>query len=204
MAGLPRRITKVGACNLKGKSKLCLGLYLHGYCIVVLPRPLWWCTRVVGLLTARWTWLSSFTVMNIYGFLRSKRWIFEYFSVSSHQFHEASDPSQKIWSGAKTSPGGPFLVAKNCPPGPEMCPLLVHPYQKGSGGYKCQAHSENAILDAMDSFSEEAGDLMEEDYQYRTQKRYVYLRCTEGWKRSIRRKATKFVIFFVATVSRSC
>jgi len=42
-------------------------------------------------------------------------------------------------------------------------------------------HSENAILDAMDSFSDEAGDLMEEVYQYMTQKRYVYLLgCTEG------------------------
>jgi len=62
-----------------------------------------------------------------------------------------------------------------------MCPLLVRPYQKWSGGYKCQAHSENAILDAMDSFSDEARDLMEEVYQYMTQKRYMYLlACTEG------------------------
>jgi len=56
--------------------------------------------------------------------------------------------SQKIWPGAKTGPGGPFLVAKNGLPGPEMCPLLVHPYKKWSGGYKCQvrlAHNENAI-----------------------------------------------------------
>ena len=59
-------------------------------------------------------------------------------------------------------------------------------------------HSENAILDAMDSFSDEAGDLMEEVYQYMTQKRYVYLLgCTDRQKRSIRRKATKFVIFFL-------
>ena len=110
--------------------------------------------------------------------------------------------SRKIWSGAKTSPGGPFLVAKNCPPGLQMCPLVVRPYQKWSGEYKCQAHSENAILDAMDSFSDEAGDLMEEDYQYMMQKRYVYLLgYTEGRKR--RRKAIKFVIAIFATVSRS-
>jgi len=33
----------------------------------------------------------------------------------------------------------------------------------------------------MDSFSDEAGDLMEEVYQYMTQKRYMYLLgCTEG------------------------
>ena len=58
-------------------------------------------------------------------------------------------------------------------------------------------HSENAILDAMDSFSDEAGDLMEEVYQYMTQKRYMYLfGCMEGRKRSIRRKATRFVIVF--------
>jgi len=45
---------------------------------------------------------------------------------------------------------------------------LVRPYQKWSEGYKCQAHlvhNENAIADAMDSFSDEAGDLMEEVYQ---------------------------------------
>lgn len=45
MAGLPRRITKVGACNLKGKSKLCLGLYLHGYCtpqaVVIVYKSCW-------------------------------------------------------------------------------------------------------------------------------------------------------------------
>ena len=92
--------------------------------------------------------------------------------------------SQKIWSGAKTDPGpklvrGAFLVAKNCPPGLQMCPLLVRPYQKWSGEYKCQAHSENAILDAMDSFSDEAGDLMEEVYRYMTQKHYP-LGCMEG------------------------
>jgi len=48
-------------------------------------------------------------------------------------------------------------------------------------------HSKNAILDAMDSFSDEAGDLMEEVYQHMTQKRYMYLLgCTEGRKRSVR------------------
>ena len=95
--------------------------------------------------------------------------------------------------------GGTILVAKICPPRPEMCPLLVRVYQKWSGGYKCQEHSENAILDAMDSFSDEAGDLREEVYQYMMQsfKCYMYLlRCTEGRKRSIRQKATKFVILF--------
>ena len=58
----------------------------------------------------------------------------------------------------------------------------------------------------MDSFSDEAGDLMGEVYQYMTQKRYMYLlECTEWRKRSIRRKATKFVIVFIfAAVSRSC
>ena len=125
-------------------------------------------------------------------------------------------PSRGIWTGVAVTKnmvrgqnrsGGPFLVAKNCPPGPEMCPLLVRPYQKWSRGiYKCQAHSENAILGAMDSFSNKAGDLMEEVYQYMTQKCYMYLLgCTEGRKRSTRRKAMKFVIvlFFFATVSRS-
>jgi len=58
-------------------------------------------------------------------------------------------------------------------------------------------HSENAILDAMDSFSEGAGDLMQEVYQYMTPKCYMYLfGCMEGRKRSIRRKATRFVIVF--------
>ena len=47
------------------------------------------------------------------------------------------------------------------------------------GGYKCQTYSENAILDAMDSFSDEAGDLMEEVYRYMTQKHYP-LGCMEG------------------------
>ena len=65
---------------------------------------------------------------------------------------------RKIWSRAKTGPGEPFLVAKNCPLGQEMCPLLVRPYQEWSREYK---HNENA-MDTMDSFSDEAGDLMEE------------------------------------------
>ena len=29
--------------------------------------------------------------------------------------------AKKNWFRAKTGPGGPFLVAKNCLPGPEMC-----------------------------------------------------------------------------------
>ena len=45
------------------------------------------------------------------------------------------DLSRRIWSGAKTGLGGPFLVAKNknCLPVLEMCLLLVRPYQKWSG-----------------------------------------------------------------------
>jgi len=84
-----------------------------------------------------------------------------------------------VWGQNRS--GGTIFGCQICPPRPEMCPLLVRPYQKWSGGYKCQAHSENAILDAMDSFSDEARDLMEEVYQYMTQKRYMYLlACTEG------------------------
>ena len=46
-------------------------------------------------------------------------------------------------------------------------------------------------MDAMESFSDEAGDLMEEVYQYMTQMHYMYplgrpIGCTEGRKRSIR------------------
>ena len=91
----------------------------------------------------------------------------------------------------------------------EMCPLLVCPYQKWSGGggggvYKCQAHSENAILDAMDSCSDEAGDLMMEVYQYMTQKLYMYLLgCTEGQNKSIRKSNQVCHCFLFATVSQS-
>ena len=64
-------------------------------------------------------------------------------------------------------------------------------------------------MDAMDSFSDKGGNLMEEVYQYMTQAHYMYplgrpIGCTEGRKRSIRRKATKFVIVvFFATLSLS-
>jgi len=75
----------------------------------------------------------------------------------------------------------------------EMCPLL---YQKWSGGYKCPAHSENAILDAMDSFSNEAGDLMEEVYHYMTRKRYMYLLgCMEGEREAQGEKQSSLLLF---------
>jgi len=79
---------------------------------------------------------------------------------------------------------GTILVAKNCPPGPEMCPLLVRLYQKWSRGYKCQAHSENAILDAMDSFSRrpDGGGLAVHD----AKALHVAPRMHGGRKRSIR------------------
>jgi len=52
------------------------------------------------------------------------------------------------------------------------------------------------VVDAMDSYSNKAGDLMEEVYQYMTQKCYMYLlRCTEGRKRS--EKQPSFSLFFL-------
>ena len=51
-------------------------------------------------------------------------------------------------------------------------------------------------MDAKESFSDgdkAAGDLIEEVYDYMTRKRYP-VGCTEGRKRSIRRKAAKFVV----------
>ena len=51
------------------------------------------------------------------------------------------------------------------------------------------------VMDDMDSFSDEAGDTMEEVYQYMMQKHHMHLLgCTEGQKKSVRQKATKFVI----------
>ena len=51
------------------------------------------------------------------------------------------------------------------------------------------------VMDDMDSFSDEAGETMEEVYQYMMQKHHMHLLgCTEGQKRSVRQKATKFVI----------
>ena len=50
------------------------------------------------------------------------------------------------------------------------------------------------VMDAIDSFSDKAGDLMEEVYQYDT--KVLPLGCTEGQKRSVTQKATKFVIVF--------
>ena len=71
------------------------------------------------------------------------------------------------------------------------------PVRTKSGGYKCQAHSENAILDAMDSFSNEAEDLMEEVYQYMTRKRYMYLLgCMEGGREAQGEKQSSLSFFF--------
>ena len=62
------------------------------------------------------------------------------------------------------------MVAKNCLPGPEMCLLLVHLYKSGPGGIKVSstpsAQRKCYKMDAMDYFSDKAGDLMEEVYQY--------------------------------------
>ena len=50
---------------------------------------------------------------------------------------------QKISSGTKTSPGEAYLVAKNCLPGVEMCPLLALT-KSDPERYKYQTHNENA------------------------------------------------------------
>ena len=53
------------------------------------------------------------------------------------------------------------------------------------------------VMDDMDSFSDEAGDPMEEVYlyMYMMQKHYMsLLGYTEGQKRNVRQKATKFDI----------
>ena len=46
---------------------------------------------------------------------------------------------------------------------------------------KCYLTCQRMVMDAMESFSDEAGDLMEEVYQYMTQKCYP-LGCMEGGK----------------------
>ena len=48
-------------------------------------------------------------------------------------------------------------------------------------------------MESVSDGSEQGGDLIDEVYEYMTQRRYP-LGCTEGRKRSIRRKATKFVL----------
>jgi len=77
-----------------------------------------------------------------------------------------------------------------------MCPLLVRLYQKWSGGYKCQAHSENAILDAMDSFSRrpDGGGLPVHD----AKALHVAPRMHRRAKEKNKVKAIKFVIVFLA------
>ena len=51
-------------------------------------------------------------------------------------------------------------------------------------------------MDAINSFSNKAGDLMEEVYEYMMQKCYMYLlEYTEGRKRSIRRQVCHCCFF---------
>ena len=51
----------------------------------------------------------------------------------------------------------------------------------------------DACMESMSDGGEEGGDLIKEVYEYMTQRRYP-LGCMEGRKRTIRRKANKFVL----------
>lgn len=51
----------------------------------------------------------------------------------------------------------------------------------------------DACVESMSDGGEEGGDLIKEVYEYMTQRRYP-LGCMEGRKRTIRRKANKFVL----------
>ena len=73
--------------------------------------------------------------------------------------------------------------------------------KSGPGGISVK---RTAKMLAMDSFSNEAEDLMEEVYQYMTRKRYMYLLgCMEGGREAQGEKQSSLSYFFFATVSRS-
>ena len=95
--------------------------------------------------------------------------------------------SQKNWTGAKSGPGGPKVDP----------PLLIDPRAKVLELEFVEMEMETSQMSNLvenDSEDVEGGrDLVQEAYVYLTEHRYPP-GCISSWKRSIRKKAGKFVV----------
>ena len=88
--------------------------------------------------------------------------------------------SRKFWSGSKTGPGGPLLGAKTGPPGPDIDAIIGPAENKVSSAQRkchptvriCQRSDMDACVESVSDGTEERGDLIEEVYEYMTQRRY--------------------------------